>query len=411
MAYANYTLQVQTNNGIYAEFRQLLESLDDHVIIARLQEYRPTGRPGYPLRTLWNAYLATFYLNLPHTNALIRRLADDPALQAVCGFDDDSPLPGRRTFNRFIRRLADHSDLVEALFADVTDKLKALLPDLGDEIAIDATAVRTHSNPRKKPTISDPDAAWGVKHTTQSKNVDSTEYFFGYKVHMVADANHGLPLSFKVTAGNRSDSPELRTVIDKAMGTYSWLKPSVATADRGYDAKENFEYLYLKHGIDPIIHIRKPTAKDGLYEGIYNADSLPTCMGMEPMEYVGETGDGKYIFRCKSEGCHLRSSTQGGTRHCDTVIVENPMDNIRVLGGGTRRNSPEWKALYKKRWSVERVFKSMKESRRLETHCVRRMAHITLHAVMSTLTFQATAHCRILAGEQLDMRWMVKRVV
>ena len=408
MAYANYTLQNQVDNGIYAELQSILASLDDDAIIDRLQEYRPTGRPGYPLRALWNTYVATFYLNLPHTNSLIRRLTDDPTLQNVCGFEEGDQLPGRRTFNRFNRRLADHSDLVEALFASLTSKLRALIPDLGEEVAIDATAVRTHSNPRRKPVVSDPDADWGVKHTTQSKNVDSTEYFFGYKVHMVADANHNLPLSFKVTSGKRSDSPELPAVMDKAQETYDWFKPTVAIADRGYDAKSNFEYLYLEHGIDPLIHIRKPTAKDGLYDGIYNADILPTCLGMEPMEFVGETGDGQYIFRCRSEGCHLKNSTQGGTRHCDTAIVENPMDNIRVFGGRTRRNSPEWKSLYKKRWSVERVFKSMKESRRLETHCVRQLAHITLHAVMSTLIFQATAYVHFIEGR--DIGWMVPKV-
>ena len=75
-----------------------------------------------------------------------------------------------------------------------------------------------------------------------------------------------------------------------------------------------------------------------------------------------------------------------------------------------RRDGPEWKALYVKRQAVERVFKSMKESRRLERHCVRGLRQVTLHAMMSALAFQATALVRILTGQSDLMRWMVRRV-
>ena len=47
----------------------------------------------------------------------------------------------------------------------------------------------------------------------------------------------------------------------------------------------------------------------------------------------------------------------------------------------------------------------MKESRRLEEHCVRGIKHLTLHALMSTLTYQANALVKVLAGEQESMRW------
>ena len=148
MAYIHHKIESQ---GVSAEFRQLLACLDDKAIIERLQAYRPTGRPGWPLRTMWNAYLASFFLDLPHTNALIRRLEDDPALREVCGFGD--ALPCRRTFNYFIARLANHTDLVEHCANRLTADLKDLLPGFGDEVSIDSTSVRTHSNPTKKSKV------------------------------------------------------------------------------------------------------------------------------------------------------------------------------------------------------------------------------------------------------------------
>ena len=75
-----------------------------------------------------------------------------------------------------------------------------------------------------------------------------------------------------------------------------------------------------------------------------------------------------------------------------------------------RRDSQEWKDLYVKRQAIERVFKSLKESRRLNRHCVRGLRQVTLHALMSVLTFQATALVRVLEGEQEWMRWMVRKV-
>ena len=52
----------------------------------------------------------------------------------------------------------------------------------------------------------------------------------------------------------------------------------------------------------------------------------------------------------------------------------------------------------------------MKESRRLESHCIRGQRQITLHALMSVLTYQATALVKAQAGQLEDMRWMVRRV-
>ena len=280
MVLFHYTPPSTTSPGGYAELQHILAILDDAALLERLQGYRPTGRPGWSLASLWAAYVASYYLDLPHTNALIRRLEDDPGLRAVCGFDGD--LPHRTTFNRFIQRLGDHPELTAPILHSLTNQLRELLPSFGDVVAIDATDVHSHANPHKKSKVTglptDPEARWGVAHSVRSKDKESKEFFFGYKVHMVADATHDLPLTFKVTAGNRNDSPELPAVMDQAFAAYDWFAPRVTLADRGYDALKNFEYLYLRRGIDPIIRIRRPGYRDGLYDELYNEDILPLCL-------------------------------------------------------------------------------------------------------------------------------------
>ena len=130
-------------------------------LVAHLKAHRRRGRHGYPVAAMWRAYLASFVLNLPNTNALIRRLQDDAKLRTACGLR--RRLPHRRTFNRFIRQLSNHPELVEQCLASLTDRLKAQLPGLGDELAVDSTVVRTHANPNRR-TITDPQASWTAKN-------------------------------------------------------------------------------------------------------------------------------------------------------------------------------------------------------------------------------------------------------
>ena len=285
------------------------------------------------------------------------------------------------------------------MFADLTHHLKALIPGLGNEVAVDSTTVRSHCNPNRK-RISDPEASWTAKNSARAKE-GGKEWHHGYKVHMVADANYGVPLAHLVTTAKRNDSPELPAVIARTEALYSWFRPSAVIADRGYDGKPNHEWLNGK-GIMPIIHIRR-SDKDS----IYTLEGVPTCLGKVPMEYVRSDPEKGYLYRCK--GCHLAYSMRGGIRHCDSEVWEDPSQNIRLFGV-VRRGSQEWKDLYTKRQAIERVFKSMKESRRLERHCIRGLRQITLHAAMSALAFQATVLVRLRAGEPEWMRWMVRKV-
>ena len=390
---------VQDLLGLLAE---IFVSLDDSALLARLQEYRPTGRQGYPLMALWRAYVGSFVLNLPHTNALIRRLEDDDGFRLLCGF---GTLPHRTTFNRFILRLSRHTDLVEASFVRLTGQIKALLPDLGEETAVDATTVRSHCAPSRKP-ISDPQASWTAKNSTQAKR-GGKEWRHGFKVHMIADANYGLPLAHVVTTASRNDSPELPAVFAKTESLYPWFHPSVVIADRGYDSATNHEFLRGKDAV-PIIHIRR-NPRGALFEGIYTEKGVPTCLGQIPMEFVRSDPERGHLYRCNPEGCRQAGSMRGGIRHCDTEVWEDPTRNVRLFGA-IRRDGPEWKALYAKRQAIERVFKSMKESRRLERHCVRGLRQITLHTMMSALAFQATALVKLRTGQADMMRWMVRKV-
>ena len=217
---------------------------------------------------------------------------------------------------------------MEACFARLTHQLKLLLPDLGDEVAIDSTTVRSHCNPNRPKVrrgvkrVSDPEASWTAKNSARAKT-GGKEWHHGYKVHMVADANYGLPLAHVVTTAKRNDSPELPAVMDHAETLYSWFRPTAAIADRGYDSRANHEYLDQK-GILPVIHIRRMDK-----DSIYTLEGVPTCLGQVPMEYVRSDPEKGHLYRCR--GCHLAGSMRGGIRHCDTEVWEDPYSEHPAL--------------------------------------------------------------------------------
>ena len=328
----------QADGGIH-EINSILDTIDATLILDRLNAYRRTGRRGYPLTSLWRAYLASFILNLPSTNALIRRLQDDLELRVLCGF---STLPHRATFNRFITRLASHSDLVESCLSQLTDELAGALPDFGRKVSIDSTVVRTHANPNRK-NKSDPEASWTFKNSASGKDGEK-EHFYGYKYHALADATHDLPIIGFVTTANRNDSPFLPGLLDKAADTHDWFAPKYVIADRGYDSKKNHKEV-LQRGAVPIIHIKnilknRKQTQERLSEGIYTYKGVPTCLGMVPMEYVLTDPKRGHLYRCPQEGCHLKN--RQGVRHCHDEHWVNRTDDPGRFGP-VRRDSQEWR--------------------------------------------------------------------
>ena len=382
---------------------EILNSVDATRLLRRLREYRLNGgRRTYQPAALWRAYMLSFILNTRSTNELINRLKESAELRLMCGFS--STLPHRTTFSRFISRLSQHRDLVDACLAPLTSQLRELLPGLGEKVAVDSTPVISHSNPRRG---SDPEASWTAKKDPKSNSKDGLVWYWGYKLHLVVDAVHHVPLAGYTTTAKRHDSPELPPLLDRTQQAYPWLEMKYVMADRGYDARSNYADVEERGGAMICPMRKKPNTDDQLH-GVFTKDGTPTCMGMALMQYVRTDSEKGHLYRCPQAGCHLQ--TRKGVVYCQDDLWVSPKeeDNPR-LHGPVRRDSGEWRQLYRLRMSVERVFKSMKQSRRLNAHCARGLARVALHASMSVLAYSATLLVQTLAGAERP-RWMVAKV-
>ena len=227
---------------------------------------------------------------------------------------------------------------------------------------------------------------------------------------MIADANYGLPLATSSTTASRNDSPELPAVFAKTESLYPGsIHPSlsrIAATTRRPTTSSCAARMRC-----PIIHIRRKPGPGGtLYDGIYTEKGVPTCLGQIPMEYVRSDPDRGHLYRCNTKGCRLAVSIEGRDPPLRHGGMGGPHQKRQAVRGHQAGWGQEWKALYAKRQAIERVFKSMKESRRLERHCVRGLRQITLHAMMSALAFPANALVKLRTGQADMMRWMVRKV-
>ena len=396
----------------------VLDAVDDGPLMETLEAYNWTGRRGYPPKAMFRAYVVKLALKIRYNNQLLERLRGNRRLRELCGFGAD--VPSESALSRFFNRLSHYQDLLEQCIYQVTEKLAPMLPrvksipgqpdevlpPLGEVLAIDGSVFASYGNGNRR-SGGDPDAAWGFKHSAGSKG--GVEYVFGYRMHLVSDASYGIPLGFTLTPANGSEFTQLPLVVHKVQAEYPWLHARYLVADRGYDSQEVHRFL-VERGIIPVIHIRKPTANDGLRDGIYTAEGYPTCMGGVPMQYVRTDPEtGQHLFRCRTDGCALKSEGTRAVTHCDTEVWERPEDHLRSLGL-LPRFLPDWKRLYRLRGSVERIFRSLKHSRGLDGHCARGMRKVLLQATLSVLTYQATVLARLRAGDVEHMRHMSVRV-
>lgn len=338
-SYFTTAQQRRDDSPLTAELTAIFDSIDDSRLMRRLWSYRWTGRRGYSPRSLWRAVIAGHYLNIPTTIGLIRRLQEDPQLVRACGL---MAVPSRLTVGRFLQRLVENIELVRECLASASRDLRLRLPDFGEEVAVDSTTITTYANPGREHK-SDPDATWTRKPNSQRK----LAFHYGYRLHLIADARHEIPVYADVMTANRNDSPTLVPLVSAAIEA-TGLRPSVVSADAGYDSNQNVEGL-ISLSARPVIKRVNRRVKTGAY----------------------------------------RSAT------------------ARLA---INQESREWVEAYDKRTSVERAFARLKGHRALTRHSRRGLQPVTLHCLLAVLTMQAAALGQIDRGRMERVRECARRV-
>lgn len=210
---------------------EAIDGLMDWASVERLLEpvyAASTGRPSYPLLTLFKAVLLGAWHRLSDPE-LEGALGDRLSFRRFCRLSLEAAVPDHSTLWRFRDQL-DRLGLAEAVFAEVNRQLEGQGVVVKAGTLVDATLVpAAAAEPRKQKgggrSKADPDATWAKR---------GARAHFGYKLHVGVDAGTGVVRRARLTPAHVSEitlGPEM-VVGDEASvwADKAYVGPSMAGA-------------------------------------------------------------------------------------------------------------------------------------------------------------------------------------
>jgi hypothetical protein len=368
--------KVSAGGAASATLKQLLNSPEIGRLIEELQATRWTGRPGYPIRTMIGLALAKSLYALPTWTKTVALVGEHVALQRALGCEDNPPSVW--SAYRFAEKLRDKGEAVERCIDGVIEGLRKKLPTYGRDLSIDASDMPAYANgqrylskngPERK-KYSDPDASWGHRSAISTRKGGG---FYGYRLHAAVCSNTGLPVAWAVETAKAHESKSVAGLLDAAKDR--GVMAATAAMDKGYD-------------IGPV------------YEDCADRDCLPII----PLRETGAVKAGKHL----PPECEHGTWTFGGsdrkrgaskwrcpTGECKPASTWVAADRLHPL---VPRETKRWKAIYRKRASVEREFGGLKHQWGLKPLRVRGLERVRLHADLTILTRLACSLARVRAA-------------
>lgn len=345
----------------------LLDSPEVNALIAELDELRWTGRRGYGARALVGACLVKNLYAIPTWTRVAALIADHRALANAIG-----GTPSEWACYRFAKKLREHKPLLDACLGRVGASLRAELPEMGQDVAIDASDMPAYANGQRyvrkggpeRERFSDPDASWGHRSAISTRKGGG---FYGYKIHAAVCARTGLPLAWQIESARVAELHQVEPLLDtlRARG----FAPQTCAMDKGYDAGPIHEAC-MERAILPITPERKTSSA-------YTPRPLRCRHGI--WTFAGADFKRKAAkWRCPTGKCKPKSKWIKADRRHPLV----PRDTKR------------WRDLYRGRAAVEREFGRLKHEYGLTPLRVRGLERVALHADLTMLARLSLALAR-----------------
>lgn len=376
-------------------------------LMLKLNKQRKKGRRDFPNEVLFRCLIAMKIYGHPTVASFRRELLRNAQLRVSCGLMDDayenkqrkSLVPSVGVFSRFIKRLMEHLEDVEALMNSYVEQMYELVDGFGEIVAGDGKIITAYA-PRKKivegqtDNRSENDATYTKKTyhgvDANGKTYSKTTTYLGFRVHAIVDAKTELPISTVVLPANISEGKQMREQIQALP-----VMPHYILLDRGYDAQETLN-LCRTNGIVPIIDNRVYTKGESVqykntriyYDekcNVYYDDEAE--MELQPMKYVGYDKH-RNAIRYMYKGKVYR-----------LLIKENPKVFNQVA-----RNSKKFKKLYAMRTSVERYNGRLDRDYMFENHCIRGLKKMSLMVTLTNIIMLAMAEARIQHARKHDKK-------
>ena len=438
--------QVETSSDL-DRLRMTLESMPDEPLMRALESARKGRRDDYPIRPVWNSIIAGIVFEHKSIESLRRELRRNGELRQACGFDlflGERAVPLASVYSRFIKKLFRHQEQIDAMFDELLEALRTVLPGFGKRLAIDSKAIDSHGRPSKNEEQDgrrDTDADWGTKryHGVREDGTlwEKIKHWFGYKLHLIVDADYELPVAYSLTKASASDCPELLPMVDQLDQEHPGLldETDFFSGDKAYDSKDNNRDLWDTYHIKPIIDIRNTWQEEPHLPRQVHPEQVDTIFHTErgevlcrcrddqphepdnytPMVFQGFEADRECLkYRCpaaaKGISCTQRDLCNEGDHTQHGRIVRVPLDKDRRIFTPQARHSKTWKHEYKHRTAVERVNSRIDLSFGFEHHFIRGQKKMRLRAGLALVVMLAMALGRIRANQREHLRSLVRPV-
>lgn len=411
-------------------FSLLLKHVPDEELMQTLETQRGKGRDDYPVRAMWNSILAGVVYQDPSIESLRRELMRNAQLLQLCGFDllkGMDAVPSSNAYTNFLKCLMAHTDMIDSLFCELVDRLAKLLPGFGEVLGIDSKAInsrsRRASKRRRIDLRSESDADKGFK-TYRGKRSDGSTWetiksWFGFKLHLVVDAEYELPVAYRVTKASASDPTVGKEMIEDLALRRRYLLDNAHffLGDKAYDDTDLISKLWDSYGIKPVIDIRDLWKIDGarLVHGHRNASHdyrgtvychCPVEWVKRPMAFGGfEKDRGTLKYRCPAKHYGLECAGRERCWISDSIRID--IESNRRIFTPLARSSYKWKTMYNKRSAVERVNSRLDESFGFEKHFIRGIKKMKVRCGLAVIVMLGMAYGRVKEKQYERMRSLV----
>jgi hypothetical protein len=411
-------------------FSLLLKHLPDEELMRVLESQRGKGRDDYPVRAMWNSILAGVVYQHPSIESLRRELMRNAQLRQLCGFDlikGIEAVPSSNAYTNFLKCLMSHTDMIDSLFYELVDRLSELLEGFGELLAIDSKAIKSRARRASERQSVDlrgeSDADKGLKTYRGTRPDGSTwetvKSWFGFKLHLIIDAEYELPVGYKVTKASASDLTVGKQMIeDLALERASVLENAdFFLGDKAYDDTDLIRELWDEHDIKSVIDIRDLWKIDGAravhgqtnvshdYKGTVYCH-CPVQWVKRPMAFGGfEKDRGTLKYRCPAKHYGLECAGREQCWISDNIRID--IQSNRRIFTPLARSSYKWKTMYNKRSAVERVNSRLDESFGFEKHFIRGIKKMKVRCGLALIVMLGMAYGRVREKQYERMRSLV----
>lgn len=255
------------NLGDLERLRIILAVMNDTRIIHKLYEVRGKGRNDWPCEAMWNSLVASFLFEHETVEGLLHELRCNKQLRALCGFEPKTVrqkdgtikvyvAPSASAYSKFLKNLKQCQEELTDMFTELVFYMYRHLEHFGEILMVDGKAIQSFGTKLSKNSKSgecgEHDADWCKKQYSASgpngESVIKTKKWFGFRLHLIADATYELPVAFSVTKASNSEKTETQNLLYAIEKEHKeWLEGcSYFLGDKGYDSRKIIDRLESK---------------------------------------------------------------------------------------------------------------------------------------------------------------------